>query len=52
MAHETLMSDISIEWDESNTLVNYPDAVACMEARAKDIALGHARERVWLSKGA
>jgi len=48
MAHETLMSDISIEWDESNTLVNYPDAVAFMEARAKDIALGHARERVWL----
>jgi lipoyl(octanoyl) transferase len=38
----------SVEWIVAPGLVNYPEAVAEMEARAAAIADGAARERVWL----
>src|SRR5882757_7216644 len=37
-----------VEWRISDAPVAYPDAVAAMEARAADIAAGHAAELVWL----
>jgi lipoyl(octanoyl) transferase len=38
----------AIEWRTSDKLVDYPQALADMEARAAAIAVGEARERVWL----
>lgn len=38
----------AIEWRTSDTLVDYPEALADMEARAAAIAAGEASERVWL----
>ena len=38
----------AVEWRISDSLVPYPEAVAAMEARAADIAAGHAAELVWL----
>ena len=37
-----------VEWRISDSPVAYPEAVAAMEARAADIAAGHATELVWL----
>jgi lipoyl(octanoyl) transferase len=37
-----------IEWAQSKTLVDYPDAVAAMQDRASHIAAGTAAELVWL----
>ncbi len=37
-----------IDWAVSDSLVDYLDAVAFMEARVGDIAAGRARELVWL----
>jgi lipoyl(octanoyl) transferase len=37
-----------VEWRISDSLVDYPEAVAFMEARAAAIASGDAREMVWL----
>jgi lipoyl(octanoyl) transferase len=37
-----------VEWRISDSPVDYPDAVAAMEARAADIADGKAGEMVWL----
>jgi lipoyl(octanoyl) transferase len=37
-----------IEWQHSDALVAYPEALAAMEARAQAIAAGHAPERLWL----
>ena len=37
-----------IEWIMSSELVDYPDALAWMEARATAVAAGEARECVWL----
>jgi lipoyl(octanoyl) transferase len=37
-----------VEWMISDALVDYPAAVAAMEARAAAVAAGRARERVWL----
>jgi lipoyl(octanoyl) transferase len=36
------------EWCVADSLIEYEDAVAAMEARADAIAAGQARERVWL----
>jgi len=38
----------AVEWRISDAPVAYPDAVAAMEARAAEIASGHAAELVWL----
>ena len=38
----------AVEWRISDSPIGYPDAVAAMEARAADIAAGHAAELVWL----
>jgi lipoyl(octanoyl) transferase len=38
----------SIEWRQDDAPVNYPDALADMEARASAIAAGVAGERIWL----
>lgn len=37
-----------VEWRASHGLVPYPEAVTHMEARAKEIAAGDAREQIWL----
>ena len=37
-----------VEWLISNELIDYDDAVACMEARAAAIAAGEADELIWL----
>src|SRR5215210_8998712 len=37
-----------VEWLITDSPVAYPEAVAVMEARAADIAAGHASELVWL----
>jgi lipoyl(octanoyl) transferase len=37
-----------VEWRVSDSLVQYPDAVAAMEARVAAIASGTASEQVWL----
>jgi lipoyl(octanoyl) transferase len=37
-----------VEWTISDAPVDYPAAVAAMEARAEAVAAGRARERVWL----
>jgi lipoyl(octanoyl) transferase len=37
-----------VEWRVSNELVDYDEALAAMTARAEAIALGEARELVWL----
>jgi lipoyl(octanoyl) transferase len=37
-----------VEWRVSNDLVDYDEALAAMTARAQAIALGEARELVWL----
>lgn len=42
------MSPSEIEWQVSNGLTPYLDAVAKMEARAAAIAAGEARELIWL----
>ena len=39
---------LDIEWITSSELVDYPDALAWMEARATAVAAGEARECVWL----
>lgn len=39
---------IMIDWEISDGLTPYPEAVARMEARAKDIAAGTASELIWL----
>ena len=41
-------SGASVEWQISDQPVDYPEAVAAMEARAAAIAEGRARELVWL----
>lgn len=41
-------SRASVEWQISDQPVDYPEAVAAMEARAAAIAEGRARELVWL----
>ena len=38
----------TIEWNASDALVPYPEAVAAMEARVAAIAAGTAPEQVWL----
>src|SRR5881394_880431 len=38
----------AVEWRITDSPVAYPQAVAVMEARAADIAAGHAAELVWL----
>src|SRR5881394_2180237 len=38
----------AVEWRITDSPVAYPQAVAVMEARAADIAAGHASELVWL----
>src|SRR5436190_14880964 len=38
----------AVEWRISDSAVDYPDAVAAMEARAAEIASGQAAELVWL----
>src|ERR687883_76385 len=38
----------AVEWRISDSPVEYPHAVAAMEARAAEIALGRAGELVWL----
>src|SRR5689334_13184238 len=38
----------AVAWRISDAPVAYPEAVAAMEARAADIAAGHAAELVWL----
>lgn len=38
----------AVEWHVADSLVPYPEAVAAMEARAAEIAAGHAAELVWL----
>jgi lipoyl(octanoyl) transferase len=38
----------AVEWRINDSPVAYPEAVAAMEARAADIAAGHATELVWL----
>jgi len=43
-----LASGAGVEWRISDRPVDYPQAVAAMEARAADIAEGRARELVWL----
>ena len=43
-----LASGAGVEWRISDQPVDYPEAVAAMEARAADIAEGRARELVWL----
>jgi lipoyl(octanoyl) transferase len=41
-------SGAGVEWRISDQPVDYPEAVAAMEARAADIVEGRARELVWL----
>jgi len=41
-------STSEIEWRQSRELVDYPEALAEMEARAAAIYAGEARERIWL----
>ncbi|MEP3889603.1 MAG: lipoyl(octanoyl) transferase LipB [Hellea sp.] len=41
-------SSDAVEWRASQDLVLYPDAVAHMETRARDVAAGDAREQIWL----
>ncbi len=41
-------SPSEIEWRQSRELVDYPEALAEMEARAAAIYAGEARERIWL----
>lgn len=38
----------AVEWRASDGLVPYPEAVAYMETRARDIAAGQAEEQIWL----
>lgn len=38
----------SVDWQVSGGLTPYPDAVSYMEARARAVAAGEAREKVWL----
>lgn len=38
----------AVEWRASDGLVPYPEAVAHMETRARDIAAGQAGEQIWL----
>jgi lipoyl(octanoyl) transferase len=42
------VTDAPLEWQVSERPVPYPEALADMEARAADIALGRSLERVWL----
>jgi lipoyl(octanoyl) transferase len=43
-----LSSDIPVAWEISRGLVDYPDALACMDREVTAIARGEAPERVWL----
>jgi lipoyl(octanoyl) transferase len=40
--------DSPVEWRISNEIIPYAEAVACMEAKAEAIAIGAAKEQVWL----
>jgi lipoyl(octanoyl) transferase len=42
------VTDAPLEWQVSERPVPYPEALADMEARAADIAMGKSLERVWL----
>ncbi len=44
----TSLPYLPVEWKTSDALVDYPQAVAFMEARAAEIAEGRAGELVWL----
>ncbi len=52
MVSESLIWDIALkartEWRISDRPIDYPEAVAAMEARAAAIADGRADELVWL----
>jgi lipoyl(octanoyl) transferase len=50
LPHETgiLNTAAPVDWAISDTRVEFPDAVAFMEARAAAVAAGEARELVWL----
>ena len=43
-----LKTDLPVEWRVSRELIAYPDALKFMEARARAIAAGEARELIWL----
>ncbi len=43
-----IMPSPEIEWIISDKLVDYPDALAWMETRATAVAMGEAKECVWL----
>jgi len=43
-----LKTSAVVEWRISQSLIPYPQALAFMEARAKDIAAGTASELIWL----
>lgn len=43
-----LRADSPVEWRHAPALVDYPEAVAAMEARVAEIAAGTAPELVWL----
>jgi len=45
---QTTVTDDAIEWIVSSAPVGYPEAVAFMEERVRQIAEGSARELVWL----
>ena len=43
-----IYSSDAVEWRVSGELTAYPEAVSCMESRAKAIAAGEAGEQIWL----
>ncbi len=48
MQNANLYSPTPVDWQVSSELIPYPEAVAFMESRARDIATGTAPEIVWL----
>lgn len=42
----TLINDV--EWQTSGSLIEYPDALSAMDARANAIAIGEAAEQIWM----
>lgn len=48
MSKSKIYSQQAVQWQVSNGLTAYPDALAKMEARAKAIAAGDAGELIWL----
>lgn len=48
MSTAKIYNDDLVEWEVSNKLIPYPQAVEFMEGRAAAIAAGAAQERVWL----